>query len=169
MSTDHLELRSEIESRINRAERVRSATRRSCAPGICTGWAAISLLSSERSCLSARHLGRQRLERARDAQARGVLAAAEPPRDRVVGKPMHDPQLQRTPLLGRQRAYGVAEQRRQGADLAALEHPLVVLALGRRDRQSHAGAGRGLDAVVLVVLAEQVAGDAEQPWRAGAV
>ena len=46
MSTDHFELRSEIESRIRRAERVRSARRRSWAPGIgVIGWAAISLLS----------------------------------------------------------------------------------------------------------------------------
>ena len=62
-----------------------------------------------------------------------------------------------------------AQQRGQGAGLAALVDALVVLALGGRGLEAHPLARSRLDAVVLVVLAQEVAGDAEQPWRAGSV
>src|SRR5918999_1774920 len=123
MSTDHFELSSEIDSRIRRAERVRSARRRSWAPGIVViWWAAISLLPS-RSSLSA-------------------------------------------PQLRGERPEGMAHERRERIGLAPLVHPLVVLALGERDLEPHPLARSRLDAVVLVVLAQEVAGDPEQPRRA---
>src|SRR5262245_2577366 len=46
---------------------------------------------------------------------------------------------------------------------------LVVLAVRPRGRKAEPLAGCTFDSVVLVVLAQQVARDSEQPWRARAV
>src|SRR4051794_28837897 len=63
----------------------------------------------------------------------------------------------------------MTQERRQGTGLAALVDPLVVLAFGGQDREAHPLARGRLDAIVLVVLAKQVAGDPEQPRGTRAV
>ena len=81
----------------------------------------------------------------------------------------NDPQLERAALLGGQSPHGMTQQRGQGAGLAALVDALVVLALGGHGLKAHPLARGRLDAVVLVVLAQEIARDAKQPRRAGSV
>jgi hypothetical protein len=127
------------------------------------GWAAISLLS-RRSCLSAPHLGGDRAQSAGDTQPRGVLGATQAAGDHVVGEFVHDPQLERPPLVGGKRAQRVPRERRQRARLAAVVDALVAVGLDRGLQAEPLSSG-GLDTVVLVVLPQQVAGDPEQPRR----
>ena len=79
---------------------------------------------------------RERPQRARDAQPGGVLAAAQPARDLLVVELLHDPQLERAPLLGRQRAHRGGSARRQRARGDAL----VDRARSPRTRRRRAAA-----------------------------
>ena len=74
----------------------------------------------------------QRPQRARDAQAGGVLAAAEPAGHLLVVELLDDAQLEGGPLVGRQQAHGGGERRGQRAGGDALVDGLVLVALGER-------------------------------------
>ena len=76
---------------------------------------------------------------------------------------MHDPQLECPTLVRGQCPQRAPHERRQGACLAAVVDALVLVVLDVRGLDAQALARGRLDAVVLVVLPQQVAGDPEQP------
>ena len=88
------------------------------------------------------HLQRERLERPRDLQARGVMAAVQAAGDLVVGELLDDPQLERAPLVERAARRPRAAARAQRAGRDALVDGVVVLRALPVERAGRAGRGR---------------------------
>src|SRR5687767_15386393 len=85
----------------------------------------------------------------------GVDRAVQPPRDLLVLELVDHPQLQRAPLLGGQGTHRLAQRGPHRVRAEALVDGLVLLRAGVGDRDAQPRAGGALDAVVLVVLAQQ--------------